>query len=192
MQRKFITAILLYVGSGLHQPWQVRSNTHTHKALASSTFYVGVPPTQADGRLAEHARDELAARESVVALLGGTGPDVVDELPEGLPQAPIGLYRQGHEVVAARSIPPVLGRLLRFTTGSSASISLSCGCAVRYGTGVDDGDVATAHPPRRRAGRNVLPLVVEHSRGLGCGARGVWAPWLMARLPGAACGAQSP
>jgi hypothetical protein len=42
----------------------------------------------------------VVALECVVGLLGGTGPDVGDELHEGLPQAPICLYHQGHEVVA--------------------------------------------------------------------------------------------
>jgi hypothetical protein len=145
-------------------------------------------------QLAEHASDKLVARDLVVALLVGPGPDMGDE---GLPQAPICPYPQGHGVVAARSIPPdprttlVLGRLIHVTTSSSASISLGCSCAVHCGPGVHDGDIANAPLAlkKRRADLCVLPLMIEHLRGLGCGAREVWAPWSMARLPGAACGA---
>jgi hypothetical protein len=39
-------------------------------------FYVGVPPAQADGQLAEHDSNKVVAWECAVALLGGTGPDV--------------------------------------------------------------------------------------------------------------------
>jgi hypothetical protein len=80
----------------------------------------------------------------VIALLGGAGPDIGDQLHEGLPQALIWLYRQGHEVAAARSITPVLGRLVRVTMGSSASICLGCGHTVHCGPRADDGDVANA------------------------------------------------
>jgi hypothetical protein len=51
-------------------------------------------------------------------------------------------------VVAARSIPPVLGRLLHVTAGSGASVSLGCGRAGGCGPGVDDGNVADPLLPR--------------------------------------------
>jgi hypothetical protein len=73
-----ITTILLYLSWRLHLPRQVRSATHTHKAHANSSFYVGVSPAQAVVQLAEQASDKLVTLERAVALLGGTGPDVGD------------------------------------------------------------------------------------------------------------------
>jgi hypothetical protein len=97
------------------------------------TFYLGVSCAQADGQLTKHASDKVVECERVVALLVGTGPDISDELHQGLPQAPMCISHQGHEVVAARSITPLLGRLICVTTGSSTSISMGYGRAVRCG-----------------------------------------------------------